>query len=413
MQPVASRCVGDPPALELLGFSFLFGDEANQTVDPTTALVDLWLTRSRGYPLSVTIRCREPGFRLPYGLISVLKNRSSQWARLELKLSWHDFSEFSKMSAPFPCLQALAMDCNNSQMLDNFAWNNELYSSTHSPGLTSLRLGYCAGVYPLYPFTAASSQLTTLEDTMRDSASAMVVFDLFPRLRYLILHVDYPLLGAPSPAVVPVTAHLTCLILDGNVDLLGCLHPLAPASRRDHLERGGFQYSCVVRGTLAMRANALHLLHGSFISPEIRAALFPVAVTVPTLELDNKPFVHGDLRILFPREGLLFSRLQILSIVAYDFPNLYDDFLKTLSTLLTVRCAHLRIACGHSEDPAADIPPPPDYVLAHLGDFAREGMVITLETPTYRWPENFSNDLDGDYNVFDPEERLPSSIFCP
>lgn len=87
------------------GLSSLFAYDIPPTFHSTTALVDLWFSRSCGYSLSITLRC-ENGARLPHGLMGVLNTRSLQWERLELNLSRVDFF----VSGSFPCLRSLAMD---------------------------------------------------------------------------------------------------------------------------------------------------------------------------------------------------------------------------------------------------------------------------------------------------------------
>lgn len=157
---MASRCAGDISALELdvlrvsgisipqaWGFSWSW---KSPSADPIAALVDLWFSRSRGYPLSVTLRYPEIGLLLPSGLVEVLKRRSPQWLRLELSLSRADLFDLCSVSDPFPGLRSLALDVNEGWP-GNVPRHTDL--RTHSPGLVALRLGNLFDM--VYPFRTA------------------------------------------------------------------------------------------------------------------------------------------------------------------------------------------------------------------------------------------------------------------
>ncbi|KAF7358458.1 F-box domain-containing protein [Mycena venus] len=358
------------------GLASLFGYEATASVDPTTALVDLWFSRARGYPLSVTLRCCKDGIRLPLGLVAVLKTMSTQWERLELMLSRIDFLELTSVSGPFPCLRYLAIGLTPGPWIPDFVWNPALYISTNAPDLATLRLGYFAGMYPLSPIADNASptrSLTTLEFSLNDAAKAVVVFELFPDLRHLILHIDFSLFGDPPGAEpVPVTAHLSCLILDGNVDLLA--HVTIPT-----LEHLGVTIWDVRGASAIVSALIFNLAHG----------LLSFPWQIPSTRL-NSWIQHST------------SATAVASFRIDDPP--YKEFLEILEARRrTLPRAHLRIAREHHSHPD-------DEFLARLRDLTAEGMVITLQTPRFRWPASCCDNLDGDYNIFNPEEPLPSSI---
>ncbi|KAF8162155.1 hypothetical protein K438DRAFT_1985277 [Mycena galopus ATCC 62051] len=81
LQTLASCCAslepylsfGSSVSLEILINSLYVDPRFSQEIpfDPTTALVDLWFGRSDEYPLSITIRCPQPGDTLPRGLLQV------------------------------------------------------------------------------------------------------------------------------------------------------------------------------------------------------------------------------------------------------------------------------------------------------------------------------------------------------
>ncbi|KAJ7346217.1 hypothetical protein DFH08DRAFT_1081080 [Mycena albidolilacea] len=132
-------------------------------------------------------------------------------------------------------------------------------------------------------------------------------------------------------------------------------------------------------------------LLNSFVPPDEWSTLLPVAETVPTLELIGIFFIEGGDRLLPPNSPL--PRLKVLSIVAYEFGRILDQFLESLDAQPTLHCAHLRII---SQDRRPNpVSPPGAEVIAALGYLSAAGMRTTLETPTYQWPEDSRNDLHG------------------
>ncbi|KAJ6564005.1 hypothetical protein B0H19DRAFT_1067607 [Mycena capillaripes] len=184
--------------------------------DCTIPPVGAWFTRAHGYPLSIALNCGN-NFRLPEELVALLKAKSVQWKRLELRLSPVHFLELNDVAGPFPSPKSLTTDPNGIAS-DNFAWNIDPY--LQSPELSALSLGYpLTGIFPSAEHR--STCLTTLEFWTHHSRSAVMVFDLFLHLLHRVVHIAFALFDI-SPSTPPklATAHLRCLVLDDNVDLL-------------------------------------------------------------------------------------------------------------------------------------------------------------------------------------------------
>lgn len=367
------------------GLSIQFEDEIDPIVDPTTALVDLWFGRCSGFPLSVTIRSCQGGLRVPRGLIEVLKRRFTQWQRLELSLSATDFLELLSVSGPFPHLRSLALDVNDA-IAEKFTWNQDLY--TLAPDLALFRIGRSLSWKHSFPDGARLSSLKALELSLVNYNPDM--FNVFPHIHDLVLRIPNRT-SAPS---VPVTAHLRSLILDGNAGFLNYL--TLPAL--EHLgavitdvETANALVSFVTRSRCVLTRLALR---SSLVYPDTWAVLLPVAETVSTLELISTGFVHERVRGTLPR-GSPLSRLKILLIIQLssfdsEVPGIYQEFMEFVREQRALRCARLRI--HHWIDPEP-IPPPGDNILARAQGLIADGMRITLQTPTFGWPEDVHNEI--------------------
>ncbi|KAF8162157.1 hypothetical protein K438DRAFT_2025559 [Mycena galopus ATCC 62051] len=380
----------------------------NVPFDPTTALVDLWFRHSPGYPLSITIRCSEPGIRLPHGLVESIKNKVAQWERLEAFLSIADLLELDTVSGPFPCLRVLAIDSNEGyrRPTENVTLSSDL--CVHCTSLQGLRIPNSSYLrkHP-FPQEPASTRLTTLELSMYDSALVVPVLDRLPHLKNFIFHCR----GSgvyPSHPPVPVIAQLRCLILGYGTALL---HYVTLPSL-EHLgvsisqvEESNAVVAFVVRsGCVLTRLTLLHAV----IPLDAWSALLRVADTVPTLQLADTRF--GGLRniTICPPAGSLagVNTLSISTDFLYNQYNfdVYDRFLEMLRARPYLQRARLQIFPKGGRSPLRS---PGHTVAAAFRRLAAKGMLITIETPTYRWPENSLTDLDGDYNIFDLKVPLP------
>jgi hypothetical protein len=93
--------------------------------------------------------------------------------------------------------------------------------------------------------------------------------------------------------------------------------------------------------------------------------------------------------------------LQNLFIITYDFGDVYSLFMRVVQERHALRRVRLRLVLNkHPERRLDSSPLPNDEVLARLRKLTAESMLLTLETPTYRWPEESSDDIDaGGFNL--------------
>ncbi|KAF7360845.1 hypothetical protein MSAN_01113900 [Mycena sanguinolenta] len=343
--------------------------------------------------------------------MAVLKTVSAQWERLEVSLSRTDLLDLNSVSGPFPCLRILAIDVTQ-QLPPDFVLNPHLYTRSLAPALVALRLPSSFNVYP-FRAEAASSRLTTLELGFKNSADAVGVFDTFPHLRNLVLHVSY---GYPPPSSVTLTvaAHLHCLILDGSVEFIPYVTLPALEHLATHLwdvEGAHAIVSMVERSQCPLHRLTLH---HPVLSPPIWSALLPVLETVPVLDLINAADADFEddppPNVFFPPDTPL-PRLQMLIIVTDELEeSSYAQFLRVLEARPALRRARLHLGPVPAYSSPSDTlfaPQIPSDVVAGLARLTAQGMHITVHAPTHSWPAGSANDVDGDYNVFDLDEPLP------
>ncbi|KAJ6536029.1 hypothetical protein B0H19DRAFT_1182711 [Mycena capillaripes] len=397
----------DPP---YAGLGSLYGYEL--PTHSTTALVDLWLSRSSGHPLSVTLHC-DWWAGLPHGLMDILKARSTQWERMEVVLPRKDMLELNSVPGPFPCLRILAIEVNQSLPHD-FSLNTNLYTRSCAPALAALRVPSFSDVCP-FPEEAASSLLATLELGFGNSADAVGVFARFPHLRNLVLHVSF---GYPPPSspTFTVAAHLRCLFLDGSVEFVRYVTLPVLEHLVTHLWDVEGSHAIV---SMVQRSRCpLHrlTLRRATLAPATWSALLPVLETVSILDLINATDTDFEAahppNAFFPPDTTIL-RLQMLTITTAMLEETsYAQFLRVLEVRPALPCAHLHLGSDTVYPPPTDPPSAPlipTDVVAGLVRLTAQGMHITVQTPTFSWPAGSLKDADGDYNVFDLDEPLP---FC-
>ncbi|KAF8146128.1 hypothetical protein K438DRAFT_2028424 [Mycena galopus ATCC 62051] len=371
-----------------------FSDDPPPLIDslpivvPTTSLVDLWFTRSRDCHLSITLGYLDHEYRLPEGLVQVLKNCSTRWQRLELMLSPADLFQVSSITGPFPYLRTLAVDINHHLTVipDGFTWNWEFY--THAPGLEAVRMGSLIRGISSFPKLVASLRMKSLEITIRRMPIAEI-FNLFPYLHRLIIHSGF---HSPRPSTLPshVTAYLTCLIIDSphiliDVTLPALKHLGVTMDQDQDLEDANIILSFVARSQCILTRFTLYGLSPS----DVWSALLPVVNVVSTLELVDHLF-----------DKIQYLPLHEISVLAFDFGDRYQRFLENRRRLQRVR---IRIVWPRDCDGMS----PNDDFVARLQALAAHDIHVVVETSTRRWPENAWLNIDEDYNVFNPKEPLP------
>ncbi|KAJ6563934.1 hypothetical protein B0H19DRAFT_1140056, partial [Mycena capillaripes] len=202
------------------GISALLGLDTYPVANPIVAPVDSWLIRAAGCPLSITVRCIERNVLLPPGLLEIILAKSTQWGRLELRISTYDFERFNALVlGPFPVLQSLAIEVMDYS--PGLPWNTGLY--LRAPKLQSLRIAPSingtlpplsdSGSIPLSALEFRPTAWSFTEDCFGPLAQ-------FPRLRHLIIHTPPSFFySAISPLTIPIPPIRT-LILADDIDFL-------------------------------------------------------------------------------------------------------------------------------------------------------------------------------------------------
>ncbi|KAJ7909108.1 hypothetical protein B0H13DRAFT_1877996 [Mycena leptocephala] len=395
------------------GLATLFGIDDMEPipiVDNTTALVDLWFARSGGCPLSITFRCHNSGLRLPDGIVALVKARAAQWGRLELTVSRNDFVELNDVAAPFPLLQCLAIDVNDSRA-DELNWNKDLY--IHAPRLTALRLG--PPFSRTFPTTkdSSSTTLTVLEFWTREVAAVaelVRISELFPRLLYLVIRTVWPFWGDPPPdPPTTSTLPLKCLILHDSAHLLKyiaipTLEHLGASMSWDTEDAMSIAAFLTRSGCVLTRLT----LHDWTVIPDMLPILLPTTPWLLALEVAFQFSTKIDNMIAFLRREDIVPHLKTLRLTVHGGRQMYRPFLDILRT--RKRLMRAELCLGFPKSPLSShfwVPPPDHDVLASFEALAAQGMQITLKTPIYEWPQQPWDDLDRDYNVFNPDDPFP------
>ncbi|KAK7046265.1 F-box domain-containing protein, partial [Favolaschia claudopus] len=356
------------------GLSVLFEDELPLAIHPIASLVDLWFSRCEGFPLSITLLSREVGLSLPYGVIGVLQSRCSWWNRLELRLTDQNLTDLFSVEGPFHLLQNVALGDSSYNVLP-FEIQRDVYLK--SPSLEILRMRH-SSINPFFKgVMAGGPKLHTMELCHHrfDFDSLTEFFSLLPDLRHLNLEVYHPV-GVVSSLRRLTIPGLKTLVVERNIDFLACISAPGPA-----LEDLGVTVQTELEATIVV----------SFIS-------------------FGTSFGND---ILFPRNRML-PCLRNLSIVAHPSLAVYDELFRILNAHQTawLTRVYIRILPNHhwGGDPNS-VPAPTPEVLGLLRHFCTFRFAISLETPDFRWPADATNEVEPDFNIFQPDEPMPFSIW--
>ncbi|KAK6984807.1 hypothetical protein R3P38DRAFT_2743704 [Favolaschia claudopus] len=396
------------------GLSILFEDELPLAIHPIASLVDLWFSRCEGFPLSITLLSREVGLSLPYGVIGVIQSRCSWWNRLELRLANQNLTDLFSVEGPFPLLQNVALGNSSYNVLPlPFEIQRDVYLK--SPSLEIFRMRH-SSINPFFKgVMGGGPKLHTMELCHHrfDFDSLTEFFSLLPDLRHLNVEVYNPS-GVVSSLRRLSIPGLKTLVVERNIDFLAYIS--APA-----LEDLGVPVQTELDATIVVSfvsrsGCALHglSLRNVTMSHDTWSVLLPVTTTVATLDLHKSSFgtsLGND--ILFPRNRML-PCLRNLSIVAHPSLAVYDELFRILNAHQTawLTRVYIRILPNHhwGGDPNS-VPAPTAEVLGHIRHFDSLGFAMSLETPDFRWPMDATNEVETDFNIFQPDEPMPFAIW--
>ncbi|KAK6984805.1 hypothetical protein R3P38DRAFT_3102991, partial [Favolaschia claudopus] len=377
------------------------------SIHPIASLVNLWFSRCEGFPLSITLLSQEIGLGLPDGLVRVIQSRCFQWSRLELSLARKFLVGLLSVEGPFPLLQSLAIGDSNGET-SNFEIQRDVYLKSPALKIFRMRNSYMDPLFRSVMAGGPKPHTVELSRITIDVTDVSDLFSLLPELRHLTLHIHHPR-GVVSSGTLSLP-HLNTLVVEGCVDFLAYVS--APALEDlgvtvwNELE-ANIVVSFVSRSGCAL--NGLSLRNATM-SHSTWTILLPVTQTVPALDLHNISFGKD---ILFPRNHTL-THLRNLSIVTRASLVVYDEVFRVLDAHETASLARVYIRIlkhlnwgGNT----IDVPAPTPEVLGRFRQFRTRGLAISLETPDFRWPVNTINEVEPDFNIFQPDEPMPFSIW--
>ncbi|KAK7046250.1 F-box domain-containing protein, partial [Favolaschia claudopus] len=339
----------------------LFGDESAPSIHPIASLVDLWFSRCDGFPLSITLLSQEIGVELPDGLKGVIQSKCSQWNRLELSLERKSLVDLLCVEGPFPLLQSLAIGNSNGEPL-SFEMQRDVYLKSPALKILRMRNSY---IDPLFRSVMAGGSKPHTVELSRITVDVTHVTDLFtllPELRHLTLHIHHPA-GVLSGIRTLSLPFLETLVVEGTVDFLAYVS--APA--------------LVDLGVTVWNDREANIVV-SFVSHS--------GCALNGLSLRNATISHSTWTIL----------LRVFRILdAHKTASLTRVYIRILK--------HLNWG-GNT----VAVPAPTPEVLGRFRQFRTRGLAISLETPDFRWPVDAANEVEPDFNIFQPEEPMPFSI---
>ncbi|KAF7341395.1 F-box domain-containing protein [Mycena venus] len=375
------------------GISSLFGVDSYPLPNTTVALVDLWFTRAAGFPLSITVTSLDSSLVLPHGLITAILAKSSQWGRLELLISKHDFQAFSHVAGPFPMLQSIAMEVVD--YTSPLPWNRDLYLG--APNLHALRLG--RALWREFPGQSdiLSSSATAVEFWPEGSVTAEFFRPLnrFPNLRHLKIDTFFfrsTLTLIPAPRLETLIVSYRTWLLD-HLQIPTLRHLDVSIHSEDHR----WIISFVTRSACVLTDLRLRVTSASSRLSDCLAAVPTVINLALSCSEEQYALLHS---------AELLPRLQTLHLTSPASAAVYPAFLALLQARPSVRSAELRVISTATDN----LPSPRDDVLAGVAALREDGMVIKL-SHTYHRDRHEYEDAE-EYDIFDPQNRLPH-VFAP
>ncbi|KAF7340451.1 hypothetical protein MVEN_01965300 [Mycena venus] len=399
------------------GMPMLFGaPDAQSTKDNTAAILDLWLTRAAGHPLSISLICSRHT-SLPPNLLTTMAKYSAWWGRLELAIPMADFLEFNESAGPFPSLRSLSL-----QITDHHRprWNVDpnLHVNTfhNSPSLRTLQLldRYDIVLSPekllTLPRNLTALQISRCQPgTYTSTVDLVQVFAHFPDLLHFGTSSSWPrtiVLPKQTPPLRSLISH-------------GLVVGLFEISSLEHLQFSlGADISCtrlmtfVARSGCHLTSLALQLFHVS------NEALGPCLAAVPSLtRLELLLAVAGEgassaARCELLHQADLLPRLHTLIITDTARRPLYASFVTLLRARPTLARAEMYMWSPHAEV-RARMPPPSPSILEHFAALADGGLNVRVTTSTFAWPLHAEDDEpfdDFDDDIFGSHLMRPQSF---
>ncbi|KAJ6481900.1 hypothetical protein C8R45DRAFT_314288 [Mycena sanguinolenta] len=374
----------------------LFGDaEVEPSENHSVALMDLWLARAVGHPLSISLTCFNKQ-RLPENLLATMATYSAQWGRIELTVPAADILMFDQLAGPglFPLLQSLAMQATDS--IEDSLPDFEASSIRHSPNLKSLRL---MDWRPLDRLTIPPPTLTALR--ICDSSTVVVTPEslsaLIASLPHL-LHLDLPFSGLLWFNDSRIKASLKTLLVGGD-SILNCF-------TMPTLQHLGVWLFHDVPVTAFLSSSQCHIttLSLGFSQYVLNTVVENVLLALPHLAtlhvwLPDRSSIATVRCCQVLRRTDLVPQLRTLVITGRACKPAYAEWAALLQVRRdTLVHSGLHMCALHKHERFA--PRPGAHIEAQLAELADGGMHVRVTTPIYAWPCNLEEeDPVGDFDI--------------
>ncbi|KAJ7476390.1 hypothetical protein B0H11DRAFT_2032149 [Mycena galericulata] len=366
-----------------------YGDLPNPDAFP---LLRTWLSRTKGCPVSLTLRSRHR--QLSPDLLSLIPLYSKQLHRLELTLAPTDMEHLRRASAAFPRLRHLAISCHD----DSRSIEGLVSTFGPSSALRQLRvLSHQSSIAAsrTYPF------LTTLDLQDTSETTVMEMLAQCPQLLHLSAHLRDP--ETLSVALAPVTLGLHSLIL-AAYNGYGAAPPMLNYLTLPDLRRLDLRHDSQfdVLASFLARSGCIPDHLGTWINSKSEAQgelnnLLRRLPSLSSLAIYTGPHIHTVVYILGVLPSLVGAlpdvvpKLKALTLTTWEHNYDYKHLLGFLERRrmqhlhpVPLESFHLEL-CENQFDQATPRPMP--SIFRAFEKLMAEGLDIQVSTRHSRWPE--------------------------
>ncbi|KAJ7736877.1 hypothetical protein B0H16DRAFT_110737 [Mycena metata] len=371
--PVGDPCDGIPV---LLGIP-------DRPKDHTCELLELWLSRATGHPISLTIICGAAA--MPSDVLDAIAANSTRCGRLELALTMRDLLRFNEMAlGPFPRLRSLGIRVTDKSDIPPL----NILSNSLSPKLLALRLlGFdkYTSTSPNLDSEEFPTSLTSLEAAIGFHAEDFGrLISRLPNLTHLAIFRAYRE-PRSSELHIPVLGLRTLLLRSGPLDFLDLL----TIPSLEHLEICLYREPSPVLSFLARSACHLTRLTLDLVYADEETYLVPCLMAAPHLITLELVFSRGrsspELWAALKPIDLPDLRILIIAVSAETAP--YAPFLALLHARPSLVHAELNLHALRNKVLA----PPADDLRAEFEALVRRGITVRVKTPELSWPDPDQN----------------------
>jgi hypothetical protein len=342
--------------------------------EPSSKLLKLWFTRAGNHSLSLNANCKGNG--VPPWFLDTLLAYAPHCCYIEIEMHRRPCNRFlhTQGPGPFPFLQFRTIKLPVPHRL---AHNSTLLFQP-APELKMLRL--IGNLIPKSYNDIGPGGLTDLEiGGWLSFPECTPIFTDFPHLRRLSLS-NINVLTLPSS--LPPLKELECLSLASSVELL---HLLAVPKLRSLTIGIGYESKAelLLAFLSTLRGQLTELVLNIWISVS-NVGLYACLDAVPQLVTLKLRF-HDPTRLFYDLPPLLYLRTFIVSNI--DGPS--DFYQSILAMLSSINLSRLEFYLYKDDDEDASPAEGLDVAtFAAFNEYAQQGCIVWVTTPTLTWPED-------------------------